>query len=99
MSQGPRLVMLGKQGAGKGTQAARLAEHYRIVHLSTGDLFRAAANAGTRFGLQAKDYMDRGELVPDDVTIRMVLDRLSRPDCATGVLLDGDRQLAGDVGW
>ena len=63
---GPRLVLLGKQGAGKGTQAARLAEHYGVAHLSTGDLFRASAAAGTPLGLEAKGYIDRGELVPDD---------------------------------
>src|ERR1700736_371094 len=91
MSQGPRLVMLGEQGAGKGTQAARLAEHYRIVHLSTGDLCRAAANAGTRFGLQAKDYMDRGELVPDDVTVGLVEERFSADGSPLrgGFVLDG----------
>ena len=61
----PRVVLLGKQGAGKGTQAVRLAEHYSLAHLSTGDLFREQAKVGTAFGLEAKRFMDRGELVPD----------------------------------
>ena len=66
----PRLVLLGKQGAGKGTQAKRLAEHYGIAHLSTGDMFRALAAQGTAFGLEAKRYMDEGELVPDEIVDR-----------------------------
>ena len=91
MSQGPRLVMLGKQGAGKGTQAARLAEHYRIVHLSTGDLFRAAANAGTALGREAKGYMDRGELVPDEITIGLIQERFQADGSPLkgGFVLDG----------
>ena len=69
MSRGPRLVLLGKQGAGKGTQAARLAERYGIEHVSTGDLFRAAAAAGTPAGREAEHYMNKGDLVPDDLTV------------------------------
>ena len=65
MRQRPRVVLLGKQGAGKGTQAVRLAEHYEIAHLSTGDLFREQAKQGTAFGLEAKRFMDRGDLVPE----------------------------------
>src|SRR5258708_2795884 len=65
----PRLVLLGKQGAGKGTQAERLAEHYGITHISTGDMFRAQAAQGTAFGLEAKRYMDEGELVPDEIVM------------------------------
>jgi adenylate kinase len=82
--------MLGKQGAGKGTQAARTAAHYGIVHLSTGDLFRRQAEAGTAFGLQAKRYMDAGELVPDDIVIGVVQEALE-PDgqLSNGFVLDG----------
>ena len=72
MSRGPRLVLLGKQGAGKGTQAARLSERYGIEHVSTGDLFRAAAADGTPAGHEAEEYMNRGDLVPDDLTLRIV---------------------------
>jgi adenylate kinase len=72
MMRGPRLVLLGKQGAGKGTQALRLSDHYGAAHLSTGDLFRAAARAGTTAGLSAQRFMDAGELVPDDIVIGVV---------------------------
>lgn len=91
MSQGPRLVMLGKQGAGKGTQAARVAEHYRIVHLSTGELFRAAAHAGTAFGVRAKEYMDRGELVPDETVVGLIEERFTADGSPLrgGFVLDG----------
>ncbi len=91
MSQGPRLVMLGKQGAGKGTQAARVAEHYRIVHLSTGDLFRAAAHAGTQFGIRAKEYMDRGDLVPDETVVGLIEERFTADGSPLpgGFVLDG----------
>jgi adenylate kinase len=83
-------VLLGKQGAGKGTQAARLAERYGIAHLATGDLFRATAAAGTRAGLEAKRYMDAGELVPDDVVVRVVEERLADGQLyETGFVLDG----------
>jgi len=86
----PRLVLLGKQGAGKGTQAARLSEHYDIQHLSTGDLFRAQAAEGTAFGLEAKRYMDAGELVPDDIVIGIVEECLAPGGrLADGFVLDG----------
>lgn len=72
MTRKPRLVLLGKQGAGKGTQAKRLANHYGVSHLSTGDMFRAMAAQGTAFGLEAKRYMDEGELVPDEIVIGVI---------------------------
>ena len=81
-----RLVLVGPPGAGKGTQASLLAEHYKIPHISTGDIFRANLKSGTPLGLQAKGFMDKGELVPDSVTNEMVKDRLSN---ASGFLLDG----------
>ena len=84
-----RLILVGPPGAGKGTQAALLSEHYRIPHISTGDIFRANLKEGTALGLQAKSYMDKGELVPDSVTNEMVKDRLSKDDTAHGFLLDG----------
>lgn len=83
------IVMLGPPGAGKGTQAALLAERLSIPHVATGDLFREALKAETELGQTAKAYMERGELVPDEVTIGMVRERLRQPDCARGVILDG----------
>ncbi len=83
------LVFLGGPGAGKGTQAQLLAASLGIVHVATGDLFRAAAREGTRLGLAAQTYMEHGELVPDDVTTAMLLERLARPDAAGGAILDG----------
>ena len=84
-----RLVLVGPPGAGKGTQAAFLASHFSIPHISTGDIFRANLKAGTELGNQAKSFMDRGELVPDAVTNEMVKDRLTHDDVANGFLLDG----------
>ena len=84
-----RLVLVGPPGAGKGTQAQFLAAHYSIPHISTGDIFRANLKAGTPLGLQAKGFMDKGELVPDSVTNEMVKDRLTHDDVAHGFLLDG----------
>ena len=84
-----RLVLVGPPGAGKGTQAAFLASHFSIPHISTGDIFRANLKAGTELGNQAKAFMDRGELVPDSVTNEMVKDRLTHDDVANGFLLDG----------
>lgn len=84
-----RLVLVGPPGAGKGTQAQALAEHFAIPAISTGDIFRSNVESGTRLGLEAKRYMDAGELVPDDVTIGMVRDRLARPDTDAGFMLDG----------
>ncbi len=83
------VVLLGAPGAGKGTQAAVLAGQLGLAHVATGDLFRAAVRDQTPLGLTAKGYMDRGELVPDQVTIDMLLERLAKPDAAGGILLDG----------
>jgi adenylate kinase len=83
------IVLLGAPGAGKGTQAARMAAEWRIPHISTGDIFRKAVSEGTPLGLEAKRYMDAGELVPDTVVIGIVKERLSEPDCAQGFILDG----------
>ena len=83
------VVLLGAPGAGKGTQAAVLRERLGIPHVATGDLFRAAIRDATPVGLEAKSYMDAGQLVPDDVTIRMLEERLGRPDAAAGAILDG----------
>ena len=84
-----RLILVGPPGAGKGTQAVHLAAHFSIPHISTGDIFRANLKEGTPLGLQAKSYMDKGELVPDSVTNAMVKDRLTHSDTANGFLLDG----------
>ncbi|MDQ0272600.1 adenylate kinase [Cytobacillus purgationiresistens] len=83
------LVLMGLPGAGKGTQAEQIVEKYGIPHISTGDMFRAAIKGETELGLQAKSFMDKGELVPDEVTIGIVRDRLGKPDCEKGFLLDG----------
>lgn len=83
------VVVLGAPGAGKGTQAELLAERLAIPHVATGDLFRAAVRDGSPIGLEARRFMERGQLVPDDITIRMLLDRLSQPDAAGGAILDG----------
>lgn len=84
-----RLVFLGPPGAGKGTQAARLAEQTGVPHIATGDMFRQAVREDTALGREVRGYLDRGQLVPDDVTVRVVRDRLMRPDCARGFILDG----------
>lgn len=90
MIPGVRLVILGRQGAGKGTQCTRLARHYVVPHISTGDMLRAAVREGTDFGLKAKSYMERGELLPDDVIIGIVGERLDRDDTRNrGYILDG----------
>lgn len=83
------IVLLGAPGAGKGTQAELLAEWLSLPTVSSGVLFREAIDAGTPLGRRAKEYIDRGELVPDEVTVDMIAERLSRPDCANGVILDG----------
>jgi adenylate kinase len=80
---------MGLPGAGKGTQAEKIVEEYGIPHISTGDMFRAAMKEGTELGLKAKSFMDKGELVPDEVTIGIVRERLSKDDCKKGFLLDG----------
>lgn len=83
------LVLMGLPGAGKGTQAEQIVEKHKIPHISTGDMFRSAIKEGTDLGLQAKSFMDKGELVPDEVTIGIVRERLSKADCEKGFLLDG----------
>nr|WP_264192749.1 MULTISPECIES: adenylate kinase [Bacillaceae] len=83
------MVLMGLPGAGKGTQADKIVGKYNIPHISTGDMFRAAIKEGTELGLQAKSFMDKGELVPDEVTIGIVRERLSKADCEKGFLLDG----------
>ncbi len=84
-----RLLVFGRQGAGKGTQAVRLAERYGVPHISTGDMLRAAVKEGTEFGLQAKAIMDAGQLVSDAVMLGIISERLAQPDAAAGWLLDG----------
>ena len=84
-----RMILVGPPGAGKGTQAARLVDTLRITHISSGDMFRAAVKAGTPLGVEADRYMKLGQLVPDAVTIGMVLERITQPDCANGFMLDG----------
>ncbi len=84
-----RLILLGAPGAGKGTQSRRLVEKYGIPQISTGDILRAAVKEGTPLGLKAKAFMDKGELVPDEVVIGIIKDRLSKADCAKGFILDG----------
>jgi adenylate kinase len=84
-----RLVLLGPPGAGKGTQAARLAERYDVPSISTGDLLRGHVQDSTRLGVQARTYMDRGEYVPDELVVQMVMDRLEDPDAGKGFILDG----------
>jgi adenylate kinase len=83
------IILLGAPGAGKGTQAKVLEEHSGLVHVASGDLFRAALRQGTELGMLAKSYMDRGELVPDEVVIQMILERIGQGDCANGVIFDG----------
>ena len=81
--------MLGAPGAGKGTQAKMIADKYHLPHISTGDIFRANSKEGTELGKQAKEYMDRGALVPDELTVKILLDRVSADDCKNGYVLDG----------
>ena len=84
-----KIIMLGAPGAGKGTQAHMIAEKYHLPHVSTGDIFRANIKNGTELGKEAKGYMDRGELVPDELTVRILLDRVAQEDCKNGYILDG----------
>ena len=84
-----RIVVLGPPGAGTGTQAVRLAEHFSCADIATGDIFRANVAEGTELGRIAQEYMDRGDLVPDEVVIAMVMERLAEPDCTAGFILDG----------
>jgi adenylate kinase len=83
------IVLIGAPGAGKGTQAPTLAQHLGVPHIASGDLFRAAVRDGSPVGIQARRYMERGQLVPDDITIAMLLERLAAPDAADGAILDG----------
>ncbi len=84
-----KIIMLGAPGAGKGTQAKRIAEKYSIPHISTGDIFRANIKNGTDLGKKAKEYMDQGLLVPDELTCDLVMDRIQQDDCKNGFVLDG----------
>ena len=82
-------ILLGAPGAGKGTLAATISQEVGLAHIASGDLFREALSKGTELGLEAKKYMGKGELVPDEITIKMILERIARPDCDKGLLLDG----------
>ena len=84
-----KIIMLGAPGAGKGTQAEMIMEKYHLPHISTGDIFRANIKAGTELGVKAKTFIDKGQLVPDSLTIDLVMDRISQPDCNGGYILDG----------
>ena len=84
-----KIVMLGAPGAGKGTQADKIAEKFGLPHISTGDIFRKNIKEGTELGKEAKSYMDAGKLVPDELTVRLLLDRVKNDDCAKGYILDG----------
>ena len=84
-----KIIMLGAPGAGKGTQAMKIAEKYQIPHISTGDIFRANIKEGTELGKKAKSYMDQGQLVPDELTLELIMDRFQNPDYANGYVLDG----------
>ncbi len=83
------IIIMGPPGAGKGTQAEKMVNDFGLVHISTGDMFREAVKKGTEMGKKAKEFMDKGELVPDDVVVGIVKERLSQPDCKEGILLDG----------
>lgn len=84
-----KIIMLGAPGAGKGTQAKMIAEKFAVPHISTGDIFRANIKNGTELGMEAKKYMDQGLLVPDELTVRILLDRVAQDDCKNGYVLDG----------
>lgn len=84
-----KIIMLGAPGAGKGTQAKMIAEKYQVPHISTGDIFRANIKNGTQLGMEAKKYMDQGLLVPDELTVKILLDRVAKEDCKNGYVLDG----------
>lgn len=84
-----KIIMLGAPGAGKGTQAKMIAEKYQVPHISTGDIFRANIKNGTELGTEAKKYMDQGLLVPDELTVKILLDRVAKEDCKNGYVLDG----------
>ncbi|MCQ2520280.1 MAG: adenylate kinase [Lachnospiraceae bacterium] len=84
-----KIIMLGAPGAGKGTQAKMISEKYGLPHVSTGDIFRANIKNGTELGMEAKKYMDQGQLVPDELTVKILLDRVAQEDCKNGYVLDG----------
>ena len=84
-----KIIMLGAPGAGKGTQAQMIADKYEIPHISTGDIFRENVKNGTELGMEAKKYMDQGALVPDELTVKILLDRVAKDDCKNGYVLDG----------
>lgn len=84
-----KIIMLGAPGAGKGTQAQMIADKYKVPHISTGDIFRANIKNGTELGMEAKKYMDQGLLVPDELTVKILLDRVAQEDCQKGYVLDG----------
>lgn len=84
-----KIIMLGAPGAGKGTQAQMIADKYKVPHISTGDIFRANIKNGTELGMEAKKYMDQGLLVPDELTVKILLDRVAKEDCKDGYVLDG----------
>ena len=84
-----KIIMLGAPGAGKGTQAKQIAAKYNVPHVSTGDIFRANIKEGTALGMEAKSYMDKGQLVPDELTVKILLDRVANDDCKNGYVLDG----------
>ena len=84
-----KIIMLGAPGAGKGTQAKQIAAKYNVPHVSTGDIFRANIKEGTALGMEAKSYMDKGQLVPDELTVKILLDRVAKDDCKNGYVLDG----------
>lgn len=91
------IIMLGAPGAGKGTIASLIKEKYRLIHISTGDIFRANIKEETELGKLAKSYIDKGQLVPDDITINMMIDRLSKDDCKEGYILDGFPRTIGQA--
>ena len=84
-----KIIMLGAPGAGKGTQAKMIADKYMVPHISTGDIFRANIKNGTELGMEAKKFMDQGQLVPDELTVKILLDRVAKDDCKNGYVLDG----------
>ena len=89
MGTNMKIIMLGAPGAGKGTQAKMIADKYTVPHISTGDIFRANIKNGTELGMEAKKYMDQGLLVPDELTVKILLDRVAQDDCKNGYVLDG----------
>ncbi|MFQ5988177.1 MAG: adenylate kinase [Dehalococcoidia bacterium] len=91
------IVLLGAPGSGKGTQAGIVSQRFGVAHIASGDLFREAVNRGDELGQQAKSYMEKGLLVPDEITIRMILERIAAPDCAQGFILDGFPRTLGQA--